>query len=396
MIILNSTDSLRITTTNTNNIDYVINFVDINTSTKVITYGSFNGSINTATTTNISGSPASGFIRQIKSVQIENVGTSVNNIGYILNNGTNDRSIFSAKLNIGENLNVNINGEFLLYSADGSLKTLNTSTTFENYISSAKQKIVISKIAPRTSVATIPFSIFNLNGNPGSGVLAGTSTTSGVIPTSSTSGFPLINSFSSSKGQIGAVQFSNTVACRMTLYDCLFKAGTYGFATGTTTLSSQPSYASRIPTNSNYNDTEIWIEVTTAFVTGTAWQVQVTYTNQSGVTGRTSIISSAQAAASLTLGKMFQLALQSGDIGIQKIESVIVTNGGTAMTAGAFNVLVMRRLVGGRIKIANDTHSLGLTDSGMPEIFQTSALYLIIIPDSTSTGVPEVFLDVIG
>ena len=93
---------------------------------------------------------------------------------------------------------------------------------------------------------------------------------------------------------------------------------------------------------------------------------------------------------------MFQLALQSGDTGIQKIESVIVTKGGTAMTAGAFNVLVMRRLVGGRIKIANDTHSLGLTDSGMPEIFQTSALYLIIIPDSTSTGVPEVFLDVIG
>ena len=130
MIILNSTDSLRITTTNTNKIDYVINFVDINTSTKVITYGSFNDSINTATTTNISGSPASGFIRQIKSVQIENVGTSVNNIGYILNNGTNDRSIFSAKLNIGENINVNINGEFLLYSADGSLKTLNTSTTF--------------------------------------------------------------------------------------------------------------------------------------------------------------------------------------------------------------------------------------------------------------------------
>lgn len=51
------------------------------------------------------------------------------------------------------------------------------------------------------------------------------------------------------------------------------------------------------PTNSNYYDTEIWIEVTTAFVTGTAWQVQVTYTNQSGVTGRTSIISSAQAGS---------------------------------------------------------------------------------------------------
>lgn len=107
----------------------------------------------------------------------------------------------------------------------------------------------------------------------------------------------------------------------------LFKAGAYAFTAGTTTLSAQPSYASRIPASgTDYTGTEIWIEVTTAFVTGTAWQVQVTYTNQSGTAGRTSIISAAQAAAGLTLGKMFQIALQAGDTGVQKIESVIVTN----------------------------------------------------------------------
>ena len=48
------------------------------------------------------------------------------------------------------------------------------------------------------------------------------------------------------------------------------------------------------------------------------------------------------AAAALTLGKMFQLPLQAGDSGVQKIESVVVTNGTTAMTAGNFNVLVLR------------------------------------------------------
>lgn len=57
---------------------------------------------------------------------------------------------------------------------------------------------------------------------------------------------------------------------------------------------------------------------------------------------------------------MFQIALQAGDTGIQKIESVIVTNGGTAMTAGNFNVLVLRRLGQARIRVANDTQKIPL------------------------------------
>ena len=265
-------------------------------------------------------------------------------------------------------------------------------STFDNFIASAKQYLSMMKTASRTAVATGWFSIFDLAGNPGSGVLAGTSTTAGVVPTDATAGCPTIDAFgASAKGYLAQVDFGNTVACRMKIFDMVFKAGAYAFSAGTTTLSGQPSYASRMPEGS-YDDTQIWIEVSTAFATGTAWQVQVTYTNQSGVSGRSTVITAAAAAAALTLGRMYQLALQAGDTGVQKIDSVIVTNGGTAMTAGAFNVLVLRPLWSGRCRIANDGDTHDIKKTGFPELFADSALVLAICPDSTATGIPEIEL----
>jgi len=262
-------------------------------------------------------------------------------------------------------------------------------TTFDGFIGAAKQHVSLAKTASRTSVATGWFSTFDLAGNPGAGTLAGTSTTAGVVPTDATAGCPPIDTFGGGNvGYLAQVEFGSSVACRMKMFDMVFKAGAYGFAAGTTTLSGQPSYSSRMP-NASFNDTQIWIEVSTAFATGTAWQVQVTYTNQAGTTGRSTVILPATAAAGLTLGRMYQLALQAGDSGVQTIESVIVTNGGTAMNAGAFNVLVLRPLWSGRCRIANDGDVHDLARTAMPVLYDNSALVLAIASDTTATGIPE-------
>jgi hypothetical protein len=262
-------------------------------------------------------------------------------------------------------------------------------TTFDGFIASSKQYISLFKSAARVTVAANWCSLFDIAGNPGSGVLAGTSTTAGVVPTDATVGCPVIN-FSTGTGYLAQVDFGNTVASRLKMFDLLFKAGAYAFTAGTTALAAQPSYSSRVPAGTDFTNTQIWIEVSTAFVTGTAWQVQVTYTNQSGVAARSSVISAAQAAAALTLGKMFQLALQAGDTGVQKIESVIITNGVTAMTAGNFNVLVLRPLWSGRCKIANDGDVHDLAKTGMPTVYPDSAIFFAVNADSTSTGIPEI------
>lgn len=267
-------------------------------------------------------------------------------------------------------------------------------TTLDGLIASGKQRVPLKKTASRTTVANLWFSLFDLAGDPGAGTLAGASTTAGVVPDTTTAGFPVINSIGANTGYLMNVEFANSVSSRLQISDVLFKAGAYAFTAGTTTLSAQPSYSGRVPSGTDFTNTEIWIEVSTSFAAGTAWQVQVTYTNQAGTAARTSIISAAQAAANLTLGRRFQIALQAGDTGVQKIESVIVTNGGTAMTAGNFNVLVLRPLWSGRVTIANAGDMHDYLRVGLPVVFGTSAFDLMASADSTSTGTPECMITV--
>ena len=260
----------------------------------------------------------------------------------------------------------------------------------------AGQDIIITK-ASRTSVAFGWFSTFDLTGQPGAGVLAGTSTTVGVVPTDATAGTVPINAFvGGGIGYIGGVSFSSSVACRLQVADMVFKAGAYGFAAGTTNLATQPSYVARMP-GSDYKGTQIWIEVTTAFVTGTAWQVQVTYTNQDGTAAKSTVILPASAAAALTLGRMYRLDLAAGDTGVQKIDSVIVTNGGTAMTAGAFNVLVLRPLLNSlRVPLAGFGDMFGADKTLLKQVFADSALVLLVNADSTASGLPDLTVTVIN
>lgn len=254
--------------------------------------------------------------------------------------------------------------------------------SLDQYIAAASQRVGLIKTASRTSVAAIPFSVFDLAGNPGAGTLAGTSTTAGVVPTDATAGFPTINAFGGGAvGYIGGVTFGSTVASRLRLFDLLWKGGAYAF-NAAVALSAQPSYAGRVLGGTDFTNTEIWVETVTAF-TGNL-SIAVTYTNQAGVTGRTT--GTIATGVAPTVGRMLQLPLQAGDTGVQKIESVT----STVATAGTFNVLVMRRLWEGRCRLANDGDTHDFLKTGMPQIFADSALFLQVIADSTATGIPEI------
>lgn len=260
-----------------------------------------------------------------------------------------------------------------------------TIATLDGYIAAAKQQINVVKTAARTTIAAAWFSLFELAGNPGGGVLAGTSTAAGVVPDDTTAGCPLINAFGgAATGYISTVDFGSSVACRMQICDMLFKAGAYAF-NAATALAAQPSYSARVPGGTDFTGTQIWIEAVTAF-TGNL-SVAVTYTNQAGTAARTT--GTFATGTALTLGRMMQLPLAAGDTGVQKIESVT----GTVATAGTFNVLVLRPLWTGRVRIANDGDIHGLDKTGLPQVFATSALILMVAADSTSSGVPELQIE---
>lgn len=259
-------------------------------------------------------------------------------------------------------------------------------TTLDGYIGATKQRVQWTKTTARTTVAAGWFSMFDVAGSPGAGTLGGSSTSAGVVPTDATAGCPVINAFTGgATGYLSAVEFSNSVACRISVFDMLFKCGAYNF-NANTALSSQPSYSGRLP-GTDYKDTEIWVEMVTAATGNQA--VTVTYTDQDGNTSAST--GAVGIGAAPTVGRCWQLPFASGDTGVQAITNVQ----GTVASAGTFNVLVLRRLwQTGAIRVANSGDVHDLLKTGLPQVYEDSALFVLIAADSTSSGLPDLTLEI--
>jgi len=258
-------------------------------------------------------------------------------------------------------------------------------TTPDGLIAAAKQRIQMWKSATRTAVAAAPFSVFDLAGNVGAGTLAGTSTTTGTVPTDATAGCPIINAFGGGNtGYISRIQGSSPVACRIKLYDVLWKAGAYAFNVSTSG-NSPTSFSSRIPNGTDYTGLELWYEQVTA---GTLVQnVNVTYNDENGASSTTGVYAM---PAAMILGRMQQIPLAAGDKGIQGVTGVV----GTVASAGTFNLLVLRPLGEVRIRVANDSVIQDAFATGLPIIYADSALIMVVVADSTATSLPELVVDI--
>lgn len=259
-------------------------------------------------------------------------------------------------------------------------------TSYDTLIAAAVQRIIMKRTASVVAVALQPTTVWQAAGEPGAGTLAIGNTANGVVPTDVTAGYPVINAFGGGAfGEIARLVFSNTVASVIQLYDRVFAAGAYAF-NANTVLAAQPSYAARMPNGTDFTNTQIYVEAVTAF-TGVP-SIAVTYTNQAGVAGRTTGVVAAPAA--LIVGRGFFLPLQAGDSGVQKIESVIAT----VATVGTFNVSVLRLLGESRGDVANWLDVQDWFRTGGPDVFADSALYPLVIPDGTATGLPSITVDI--
>ena len=263
-------------------------------------------------------------------------------------------------------------------------------TTLDGLVAAARQSVAILKTASPTSIAATPFSSFAQAGTPGAGTLAVGNTTAGVVPTDATAGYPILNAFGGGNtGYIAKVAYNNSVASRIVLYDCLFSAGAFAFNQNAA-LTAPPSYSGRVPGGTDFTNTELWLEAVTAF-TGNL-SISVGYTNQAGTSGRsTGTIATGVAP---TIARYIPLPLQAGDSGIQSISGTITA---TVSTVGTFNLHVMRRLWSGRIATVNGGGVDDWQATGLPVIFDTSALRAIVIADTgTTLGTPELQIDIVN
>jgi len=217
-------------------------------------------------------------------------------------------------------------------------------------------------------------------------LLAGTSVAAGVVPDDTVAGYPAVNTFGGSAvGYLSRVEFASSVAGRLTLYDRLFVAGAYAF-NASQALSAQPSFSARLP-GTSYKGLEIWVEQVTA---GTLVQnVAVTYDDDGDISRTTGTVA---APAAMVVGRCFQLPLVAGGNSVKKITNVV----GSTASAGTFNVMVLRPLWTGRMAIANDADVHDLLRTGMPIVYDTSALFMLAALDSTALGVPDCMIEIVN
>lgn len=251
-------------------------------------------------------------------------------------------------------------------------------STLDGLIAATKRRVVYQKTASRTTVANIPFSVFDLAGNPGAGTLAVGNTANGIVPTDAVAGYPALATQAATL-YLNRIQARSSVACWLDVYDTLFSAGAYAF-NANVTLASQPSYAGRVP-GTDYNGLEFWLEQVTA-MTGSQ-SIRLQYLDQGGAAGDTGTIATGVAPI---VGRMFLVPLAAGDSGIQQLN--VVTS--TVSTAGTFNVHIMRWLWGCRINAANQGVVDSLLKTGLPQIYDTSALRVVVTADSTASALPSI------
>lgn len=266
-------------------------------------------------------------------------------------------------------------------------------TTLDGLAAAASQKVDWFKSGAVTTVAANFSSFLDVAGTPGAGSLSVANTTTGVVPTAATAGFPALTAFGGgATGYISGISYGSTVAGRFSLKDRIWHAGSILLnSLATTTFASPTSYLSRTLDGAGAG-LEIWLEINAA-VSATATTVAVGYTNHGGTTGR-----STGATASLSgyvTRRLIQLPLQAGDFGVGAVTSVTV--GGTVATTGSVNVIVARPLIDGmRAPVANYTDMWGWDKTGLVPIFATSALWPVMAPDSTASGVPEMLITVVN
>lgn len=267
-------------------------------------------------------------------------------------------------------------------------------TTFDGYVGAFKQYVQINKTGAVTTVAGQPATTFTAAGFPGAGS-APADTTNGVVPTDATTGFPTIDApAGSNKQYLSRVEAYSSVAAYMAVYDVLFWAGPTTIPTsGTTTVSltSRPSFAARVPYMSDgvtrdWRTTELWAWASTAW-SNHAHTLAITYTDQGGTTAQSTGNVSTQNRA---INRLMRMPWAAGDYGTRDLEGYAVN--GIASATGAVVVMVMRKLWQGRV--ANYAQTFGPDQTGMPQVFDTSALMLVVTPDSTSTGTPSVTLEI--
>jgi hypothetical protein len=208
-------------------------------------------------------------------------------------------------------------------------------------------------------------------------------TAGGHVPTDNLIGFPTFpNPGVGQATYLAGISLSNAAAGLLLIYDRVYAvSGFVGNVTTPQPVTAPPALpASRAPNGGAA--LEIWLESYTA-VGATAANVTVTYINQDGVAGRTTL--PMPITASFPAGRAQRLSLADGDTGVQAIEGVQLS--ASTGAAGNFGVVLRRQMTLSPLPMVQTGLVQDFADVRMPQVPDDAALEFLHLATGSATGV---------
>lgn len=227
------------------------------------------------------------------------------------------------------------------------------------------------------SLAASYWTLFRTAGMPGTGPTA--AGTSGVQMSSSTQGaLPILAP--SAVSYCDTFECVNTAAGNILIADRLVEYG--GFSAIVTTAQTVGTLA--LPSRATgATDVELWLEIFVATGATASGSVTASYTNSSGVSGRTATVIGGL-PASAAASRMFPFALQAGDTGVQSVQTLTI--GTSTATAGNVGLVLRRTLLTGTVPQANLGFQQGWAETSLQIIPDNACLEIFTLAFGTATG----------
>ncbi len=249
-------------------------------------------------------------------------------------------------------------------------------TTLDGIIASVSQHKSFGKASMTAKAAGTFQSLWTAAGLPTAGVTP--NSTTAIIPTSATAGaLTFVNPTAGALTYLCKLSNTQQTIGTLLVYDRLAHSSNLNGTLAT----AQTVGGSALTRYTTGNDVELFLECYTP--TGaTQVNVTVSYTNQAGTAGRTSV--SSPFWATPVAGQMLPIPLQSGDTGVRSVESVTLS--ATTATAGSFGITLVKRLCEAPVVLASGGIVLDPFALGMPDIQDNACIVFAMICSTTSTG----------
>ena len=256
-------------------------------------------------------------------------------------------------------------------------------STLDGAIAGMQWPRYYAKAVTPTLVAGKPQSLWGLGGSPGAGAYDTTlngpilSQTGGLI-----AGAIPFTDPGTGNSYLGRLQGAATIAGTLILCDRLWHNGGYTITLATAQTSTTPTWPSRDATGTT-NGVGVLLGLEISSGAGAAAPtITISYTNSGGSNNRTGTNWFAT-ANSPAAGSFFPISLQSGDVGVQSVQSLTLS---TSWLSGTMNLVAYRPLAALELPLANCSNAIDCLTAGFVQMYNGSTPFFLFVPSTTTAS----------